>query len=271
MKKIRRMAYPYNVWMLILIIAPLLLIAYYAFTSPAGNFTGDNFKRIFEKNTLKTLYNSISIAFISTLICLIIGYPMAYFISRSKLRYRTMAMMLIMIPMWMNFLLRTYAWVTILSPSGVLNSILTSLGLEKVDIMYSKSAVTLGMVYNFLPFMILPIYTALDKMDYRLVEAAHDLGANKSQAFFKVILPMSMPGVISGISMVFIPAISTFEITRLLGGSKVNMIGNVIEQQFLTTGDWNYGSALALVLMIFIVISIFFDSESVETGGLNAK
>ncbi|MDO5027521.1 MAG: ABC transporter permease [Tissierellia bacterium] len=269
MKKIKRLAYPYNIWMLLLIVAPLILVAYYAFTNPSGDFTLENFSKIFEANTLKTLYNSISIAFVSTVICLIIGYPMAYFISKTDAKYRTVAMMLIMVPMWMNFLLRTYAWVTILSPSGVLNSVLKLMGLKGIDIMYTQSAVTIGMVYNFLPFMILPIYTALEKMDYRLVEAAHDLGANDFQAFSKVIFPMSLPGVFSGISMVFVPAISTFEITRLLGGGKVNMIGNVVEQQFLYTGNWNYGSALALILMVFIVISILFDKEGVETGGKN--
>lgn len=271
MKRIKRLSYPYNVWMGFLIIAPLLLVVYYGFTNGFGNFTLANFAKIFEANTLKTLYNSVYIAFISTVICLIIGYPMAYMISRTSARYRTVAMMLIMVPMWMNFLLRTYAWVTILSPSGVLNSILSIFGLGPVDIMYSQSAIILGMVYNFLPFMILPIYTALEKMDYSLVEAAHDLGANKTQALFKVIVPISLPGVFSGISMVFIPAISTFEITTLLGGGKVNMIGNVIEQQFINTGNWNYGSALALMLMVFILISILLDSESVETGGMNAK
>lgn len=267
MKKIRRLAYPYNVWMLFLIVAPLFLIAYYAFTSKSGVFTLENFANIFEGKTLKTLYNSVTIAFISTVICLILGYPMAYFISKTNVRYRSMAMALIMVPMWMNFLLRTYAWVTILSPSGVLNSILGIFGIEGIDIMYSRGAVILGMVYNFLPFMILPIYTALEKMDYRLVEAAHDLGANNTQAFTKVIFPMSLPGVMSGISMVFVPAISTFEITRLLGGGKVNMIGNVIEQQFLFTGNWNYGSALAMILMIFIVISVIFDKEGKNEGG----
>lgn len=269
MKKIRRLAYPYNLWMLIVIVAPLLLIAYYAFTSSAGSFTLDNFSNIFDKRTLKTIYNSVSIAFVSTVLCLLIGYPMAYIISKTNARYRTVAMMLIMVPMWMNFLLRTYSWVTILSPSGVLNSIMGLVGLKAPDLMYTQTAVTLGMVYNFLPFMILPIYTSLEKMDYRLVEAAHDLGANDLQAFTKVIFPLSLPGVLSGVSMVFIPAISTFEITRLLGGGKVNMIGNVIEQQFLYTGNWNYGSALALVLMIFIVISVLFDQEGKEKGGKN--
>lgn len=271
MKKLKRLAYPYNVWMLIFIIAPLILVVYYAFTDGAGGFTTENFSKIFEANTLKTLYNSLYIALVSTLICLLLGYPMAYFISKTSARYRTVAMLLIMVPMWMNFLLRTYAWVTILSPSGVLNSILSSMGLPNVDLMYTQSAVILGMVYNFLPFMILPIYTALEKMDYRLVEAAHDLGANDRQAFTKVIFPLSLPGVVSGISMVFIPAISTFEITRLLGGGKVNMIGNVIEQQFINTGNWNYGSALALLLMVFILISVVLDKDESGREAKNAK
>ena len=271
MKKIKRLAYPYNVWMAFLIVAPLILIIYYGFTNGFGDFTLENFAKIFEGNTLQTFYNSIFIAFISTILCLLIGYPMAYMISRADVKYRTIAMMLIMVPMWMNFLLRTYAWVTILSPSGVLNSVLNAIGLGSVDIMYTQKAVILGMVYNFLPFMILPIYTALEKMDYRLIEAAHDLGANKRQALFKVIVPMSLPGVFSGISMVFVPAISTFEITRLLGGGQVNMIGNVIEQQFIYTGQWNYGSALALVLMVFILISILLDRDSINEGDKNAK
>jgi len=266
MKKIKRLAYPYNVWMLIFIVAPLILVAYYAFTDGLDGFTMENISRIFEAKTLKILYNSVYVALLSTLICLIIGYPMAYFISKTGLRYRTVAMLLIMVPMWMNFLLRTYAWVTILSSSGVLNSILKMFNLASVNIMYTQSAVILGMVYNFLPFMILPIYTALEKMDYRLVEAAYDLGANSRQAFTKVIFPLSLPGVVSGISMVFIPAISTFEITRLLGGGKVNMIGNVIEQQFITTGDWNYGSALALLLMVFILISVILDKDETTKG-----
>ena len=262
MKKIRTLAYPYNVWLFIFIFVPLLLIFYYAFTTKGGQVTLDNFSKIFSKNTLKTLWNSVYIALLTTIICLVIGYPVAYIISKMGGNTRTVFMMLVMVPMWMNFLLRTYAWVTILSKNGILNNVLQSLNLPNVEIMYTTSAIVLGMVYNFLPFMILPIYTALEKMDYRLVEAAHDLGANDRQAFYKVIFPLSMPGVLSGISMVFIPAISTFEITRLLGGGKINLIGNVIEQQFTTTGNWNYGSALSIILMVFIIISLLLDKEN---------
>ena len=267
--KSKRLAYPFNIWLFIFIVIPLLLIIYFSFTGMDGQFTVENFKRIFQYNTIKTLYNSISIAFISTLICFLIGYPMAYIISKTKYSYRTVAMMLIMIPMWMNFLLRTYAWVTILSKNGIINNFLRAINLPALNIMYTKKAVVLGMVYNFLPFMILPIYTVLEKMDKSVVYAAYDLGANKWQAFKKVIFPMSMPGVLSGISMVFIPAISTFEITGLLGGGKSNMIGNVIEQQFTTTGDWNYGSALSMLLMVFILASILLDRE--DKGGKNAS
>lgn len=269
MRKSKHLAYPYTIWLLAFIIIPLILVIYFAFTDASGSFTLDNFSKIFQNNTVKTLYNSIYVAFFTTVICLLIGYPMAYFLSKTKVKYRTMAMMLIMIPMWMNFLLRTYAWVTLLSDNGVINSILEKFGLPGLNIMYTQPAVILGMVYNFLPFMILPIYTILEKMDYRLIEAAHDLGANNKQAFTKVIFPLSLPGVMSGISMVFIPSISTFEITRLLGGGKVNMIGNVIEQQFTATGNWNYGSALSIFLMIFIVVSLLLDKEKNE-GGKNA-
>lgn len=270
MKRTRKLAYPFNLWIAVFIVVPLLLIFYFSFTNEQG-FTLDNFKNIFQFNTLKTLYNSFYVAFMTTVICFIIGYPLAYIISKTKAKFRTVALMLIMIPMWMNFLLRTYAWVTILSKNGIINSFLNKLNLPNINIMFTQSAVILGMVYNFLPFMILPIYTVLEKMDKRVVEAAYDLGANRRQAFYKVIFPMSLPGIISGISMVFIPSISTFEITVLLGGGKVNMIGNTIEQQFTNVGNWNYGSALSILLMLFILISMLLDKESFGTGGKNEK
>ena len=196
---------------------------------------------------------------------------MAYFIAQMRYRYRSTAMMLIIIPMWMNFLLRTYAWITLLSRNGILNQFFRSMGWGAVDVLYTEVAVILGMVYNFLPFMVLPIYTVLEKMDQGLIEASADLGANRYQTFWRVIFPLSMPGVVSGISMVFIPAISTFEITTLLGGNKTNLIGNMIEQQFTTTGNWNYGSAMAMVLMIFLVISILFEREENEKPARRAR
>lgn len=266
MKRIKDLAYPYIVWLVIFIVVPLFMVLYYAFTKD-GSFTIQNFTQIFAGTTLKSIIVSFRIAFITTVITLLIAYPFAYFMTKLNMNYRTLAMMLIMVPMWMNFLLRSYAWVTILSQNGVLDNILSWFGIEYKSFLYTESAVVLGMTYNYLPFMILPIYTALEKIDYSLIEAAHDLGADRKQTFRKVIFPLSMPGVISGITMVFVPVISTFEISELLGGGMVNMVGNVIERSFSKTGNWGYGSALATFLMVVIFISILFDKESVETGG----
>lgn len=261
MNKYRKVATPYLLWAIIFVIISLGMVIYFALTTGDGQFTLANFQRIWSVQTIGTLWRSLKLAFFTTLLCFFIGYPFAYFVSKLKTRYQTMAIILIVMPMWMNFLLRTYAWVTILSKGGILNSILTKIGLAPINLLYTEGAVLLGMVYNFLPFMILPIYTALDKMDYGLIEAAQDLGANGFYTFCRVIFPLSLPGVASGISMVFIPAISTFEITTLLGGNKTNLIGNVIEQQFTVTGDWNYGSALSIILMIFLLISLIFTRE----------
>lgn len=258
MKTYKRAAAPYLLWAAMFIIISLVMVLYYSFTNEAGQLTLANFQRFFTGSTLGTLWRSLKVAFLTTVICLILGYPLAYIISNMKVNFRTTAIMLVVIPMWMNFLLRTYGWVTILSKNGILNSLLRPLGIAPLDLLYTEGAVTLGMVYNFLPFMILPIYTVLEKMDHGLLEAAADLGANKWNTFLKVILPLSLPGIASGVSMVFIPAISTFEITALLGGNKTNLIGNVIEQQFTVTGDWNYGSAMSMILMIFLVISLLF-------------
>lgn len=268
MKKVKSLAYPYLFWMLIFIVIPLFMILYYAFARD-GFISIVNFQKIFEGMTLKTIWSSFKISAITTIITLLIGYPFAYFMTKLNLKYRTLAMMLIMVPMWMNFLLRSYAWVTILSQNGILDNFLKLFNIKYNSFLYTETAVILGMVYNFLPFMILPIYTALEKIDKSLIEASYDLGANQRQTFFKVIFPMSMPGVISGITMVFVPVISTFEVSDLLGGGKVSMVGNTIERAFTKTGDWGYGSALATVLMIVILISILFDKESVETGGIN--
>lgn len=268
MNKIKSLAYPYLFWIVVFIVVPLFMIFYYAFTQ-GGAISIANFSKIFEGSTIKTIWTSFRVAGITTLVALILGYPFAYFMTKLNLKYRTLAMMLIMVPMWMNFLLRSYAWVTILSQNGVLDQLLGLVGIDYVSFLYTESSVVLGMVYNFLPFMILPIYTALEKIDNSLIEASYDLGANPKQTFWKVIFPMSIPGIISGITMVFVPVISTFEVSDLLGGGMVNMIGNTIERSFTKTGDWGYGSALATVLMIVILISVLFDKESVETGGIN--
>lgn len=267
MKKFKKAAYPYVLWQFIFIVIPLLMVIYYAFTID-GSFSLANFQRFLTGRNIMTLVKSLKIAGITTLICLLLGYPVAYQISKMKTSFRSTAILLIMIPMWMNFLLRTYAWVTLLSKNGVINNILGLFGIGRFNMLYTEGAVILGMVYNFLPFMVLPIYTVLEKMDKGLLEASADLGANARQTFWKVTFPLSLPGVLSGISMVFIPAISTFEITGLLGGNKTILIGNVIEQQFTTTGNWNYGSAISIILMIFLVLSLFFDKES---GGMEKK
>lgn len=268
MKKVKSLAYPYLLWIAIFIVVPTFMILYYAFTD-GGGITLDNFMQIFQGTTLKTIWTSIKIAGITTLITLLLGYPFAYFMTKLNIKYRTLAMMLIMVPMWMNFLLRSYAWVTILSANGVLDNFLGLLGIEYKSFLYTEASVILGMVYNYLPFMILPIYTALEKIDYTLIEASYDLGANEKQTFGKVIFPMSIPGIVSGITMVFIPVISTFEVADLLGGGMVNMVGNIIERSFTKTGNWGYGSALATLLMIIILVTMIFDKESVETGGIN--
>ncbi|HHT19852.1 MAG TPA: ABC transporter permease [Tissierellia bacterium] len=258
MKTYKSAAGPYLLWAVMFIIISLVMVLYYSLTNEAGQLTLANFERFFTGSTLGTLWRSLKVALLTTIICLLIGYPMAYIISTMRASFRTTAIMLVVIPMWMNFLLRTYGWVTILSKNGILNSLLRPFGVAPLDLLYTEGAVTLGMVYNFLPFMILPIYTVLEKMDHGLIEAAADLGANKMNTFLKVIFPLSLPGIASGVSMVFIPAISTFEITALLGGNKTNLIGNVIEQQFTVTGDWNYGSAMSMVLMVFLVVSLLF-------------
>ncbi|NLY72254.1 MAG: ABC transporter permease [Tissierellia bacterium] len=270
MKTFKKVALPYFIWAALFIVVSLLMVVYYGF-SGEGGLTLDNFARFFAGSTLKTLARSLRIAFITTVFCLLLGYPLAYIISRLMVGYRNLAIILIMVPMWMNFLLRTYAWVTILSKNGIINVVLRSLGFEGLDLLYREGAVILGMVYNFLPFMVLPIYTVLEKMDQSLLEAAADLGCNRFKSFTKVIFPLSLPGVASGISMVFIPAISTFEITTLLGGNKTNLIGNVIEQQFTITGDWNYGSAISIVLMVFLLLSLFFTGREEEATSMRVE
>nr|WP_072514593.1 ABC transporter permease [Ndongobacter massiliensis] len=263
MKNLKRSSGPYLLWLAIFILVPLFMVLGYGLTDGTGAWSGTHFQRFFTGGSLRTLWRSVRVAFVTTSLCLLIGYPAARLLSRMRLRYRTTALMLVVIPMWMNFLLRTYAWVTILSKNGLLNHLLAAFGREPLDLLYTEGAVVLGMVYNFLPFMILPIYTVLEKMDADLLEAARDLGCNERQVFWRVVFPLSLPGVASGISMVFIPAISTFEITGLLGGNKANLIGNVIEQQFTVTGDWHYGSAMAMVLMVFLVLSLLFERREV--------
>lgn len=234
-------------------------------------FSLENYKTLMDTIYFKVFFRSIGLAGLATLICLMVGYPVAYIISKAPLSKRGTLILLFILPMWMNFLLRTYAWVAILGKNGLLNSFLGIFGIEPVSILYTNFAILLGMVYNFLPFMVLPIFTSLSKMDNDLINAAHDLGANKFQVFTKVIFPLSLPGVISGITMVFMPAVTTFAISRLLGGGKFMLLGDLIEQQFTVVGDWNFGSAVSIFMMIVILISLAimskFDDDSDKEGG----
>ncbi len=263
MKQFRSMAYPYVAWITILIILPMLLIIAYAFTVEGtaffqGQFTLDNFARFFSDAVfLQVLIRSMRTAIITTIVCLLLGYPAAYAISRSGMS-STKLILVITLPTWINMLVRTYAWVGILQDNGLLNHLLGLLHIGPFQFMYTDFAVVLGMVYNFLPFMILEIHTSLSKMDPSYLEAASDLGADHVKAFFKVTLPLSIPGMISGITLVFLPAVSSFFIPKLLGGGQYVLIGNVIESQFLTSGNWSFGSALSLTMVIIIMISMYF-------------
>ena len=270
-----RLATPYAIWSVLFIVIPLILIVFFSFTKQVDGrymFTLDNFDKFFNVMYFKVVRRSLVLAFISTVLCLIVGYPTAYIISKAKPSRRATLLLLCILPMWMNFLLRTYAWLPILGKNGFINNILGYLGFGPFNFLYNDGAVILGMIYNFLPFMVLPIYTVLTKIDTDLLNAASDLGANRKQVFMKVVLPLSMPGVISGITMVFMPAVSTFVISRLLGGGQYMLLGNLIEQQFTTMGDWNFGSSISIFMMAIILIcmavmSLFDNSEAKEGGG----
>lgn len=269
----KKMSYPYNLWLLIFIVVPIGMVFYYSIAKNPEvfnltNFSVDSYREILDGNYIEILLRSVKISALTTLICLLIGYPVAYIISKLSTNVRSTMIVLVIIPMWMNFLLRTYSWITILSSKGILNNILGIFGIGPFEMLYTEGAVLLGMVYNYMPFMVMPIYSVLVKMDPDLLEAASDLGAQKLTTFRKVVFPLSLPGVITGITMVFIPAISTFEISGLLGGNKNNMIGNVIEQQFRYTGDWGFGSAISMILMILILISLIFYKEEDEFVGI---
>ena len=254
---------PYLVWAVGFIILPLLMIIYYGFTSGDGQFTLENFLAIADPIHAKALWESILIAFGSTLISLVLAYPLAYILSNSARGKSGTIIMLFMLPMWINFLLRIMALQMILSNTGILNAILGFFGIEPLHIMYSKTAILIGMAYEYLPFMILPIYNVMCKS---VIEAARDLGADAKTVFLHIILPLSVPGVLSGIVMVFIPGISEFVIADILGGSKVLLIGNVIDQEFSLTNNWNLGSGLSLVLMLFIFISMAIMNKYDKSG-----
>ncbi len=244
---------PYIAWMVIFAVVPLVLASVFAFTSPEGSFTLDNL--VYTGKYSFVFLRSIFFGIVSTFLCLLLGYPMAYCISKINFKYQSVFIMLLMIPMWTSFLLRTYAWMTILEYNGLLNRFLSFCGFEKLNMINTSGAVIFGMVYNFLPYMILPIYTVISKMDKKLVEAAQDLGASRFTVFRKIIFPLSIPGIISGVTMVFVPSVSTFIVSKMLGGGSILMIGDLIEMQFLGNSySPHIGSAISLVLMTIIII-----------------
>ena len=256
LKTRRLLAGPYLFWAASFIIIPLLLIVYYGLTDTDGAFTLLNLAKMAEPENLKSLGLALLLSLVSTLICLILAYPLAMILSEKNLNQTSFIVLIFILPMWMNFLLRTLAWQTLLEKNGVINSILAFFHLPEQTLINTPAAIILGMVYNFLPFMVLPVYNVLSKIDGDVIYAARDLGANSIQTFTKIILPLSVPGIISGITMVFVPSLTTFVISDLLGGSKILLIGNVIEQEFKQGSNWNVGSGLSLVLMIFIIASM---------------
>lgn len=273
MKKFRQLVIPYVIWTVMMLLLPMVLIALYSFVQHGNSIipfrmTLNNYKRFFtDPDFILILGRSLLIAVKTTIICLLLGYPMAYFISRSKPQTQSRLLLLITIPMWINMLVRTYAWIGILSDDGIVVSILHLIGFKNVSILYTETAVLIGMVYNFLPFMILEINTALSKLDRSLLEAASDLGANSRQAFMKVTFPLSISGVVSGITLVFLPAVSSFFIPQLLGGGQYFLIGNVIENQFINVGEWNFGSAISMIIAVIMMASMWLVRQADRKAG----
>lgn len=259
---------PFCIWAGIFIFVPLVFMLYYGLTTPAGNFTFENILMIFKTEFFYSLKMSVWLALISTIVCLLLAYPLCLILVERAKSAGTIITLLFILPLWMNSLLSTMAWQTILERDGTLNQILRLLSLPDFTLINTATAIVIGMVYNYLPYMVLPLYVALTKIDKNIIEAAKDLGANTWQTFYKVILPLSLPGAVSGITMVFIPALTTFAISALLGGGRILLIGNVIEQEFTFEYDWNLGAALSIVLMIFIVINmaltVFFENSHEE-------
>ena len=243
---------PYIVWSVLFIVAPMIMVVYYAFTDRSGAFTWNNITALTAYK--ETFARSIGYAVAATVICLVLAYPLAYIMARSKASKQRTLMMLVMLPMWMNFLIRTYSWISILSNTGIINNLLKAVGLPNIQMINTPGAVILGMVYNFLPYMVLPIYSIMSKLDYSLTEAAQDLGCSSTSVLRRVIMPLSMPGVVSGITMVFVPSVSTFYISQKLGGGKFLLVGDSIEMQFQSAYNYNLGASLSLVLMLMIIV-----------------
>lgn len=268
MNKFKRqfLAGPYMVWIIGFILLPILMIVYYGITDSSGNFTLENITAIAEPVHMKALLLSLELALICTIICLILSYPLAMILNNIKFRHQSFVVFIFVLPMWMNFMLRILAWQLLLSNNGILNTILETIGLPRFQLLNTPSAVVFGMVYDFLPFMILPIYNAMSRISSDVIDAARDLGANQFQVFIKIIMPLTLSGVLSGIIMVFVPALTSFVISDLLGGGKVLLIGNVIEQEFMQNMNWNMGSGLSIVLMIFVIVSMAFMNSHNKDG-----
>ena len=267
----KKLAYPYFVWMTLFTVVPLLIVVYYAFTDGNGAFTMENLASISGYGSV--FARSLLLALIATVICLVLAFPIGYFLSRLRVSKQHIMLMLVMLPMWMNFLLRTYAWMTILEKNGLLNKLFGLVGLGPFDMINTQGAVVLGMVYNYLPFMILPLYSIMTKIDNRTIEAAQDLGANTKNVFTRIVIPMSMPGISTGITMVFVPSVSTFIISRMLGGGGNLLIGDLIDLQFLGNAyNPHLGSAISLVLMVLILLCMSilnqFNSDEDREGML---
>lgn len=260
MKRFSQLAIPYIVWAALMLVLPMGLIALYSFMEQGNSiisfsFTLDHYVKFFtDKDFLLILWRSLLIAVKTTIICLLLGYPAAYFISRCSERAQNILILCVTIPMWINMLVRTYAWIGLLSEGGIVQQILSLIGLGDTELLYTEGAVLLGMVYNFLPFMILQVQTSLSKMDHSLLEASADLGASPAKTFWRVTFPLSIPGVINGITLVFLPAVSSFFIPKLLGGGQYFLIGNMIENQFITVGEWNFGSAISMIMAVIMML-----------------
>lgn len=269
-------AWPYMCWAAVFTLVPMFLIVYYGFSVVNENgeivFSLANYKEFFQSEIyMAALWRSIWFSAVATIICLIIGYPVAYILARSDFKNKNFLLSILVVPMWMNLLLRTYAWMMLLDNNGLINSLLSLIGIGNIKMLYNEQAIIFGMVYNFLPFMILPIHSVLVKLDKHAIEAAQDLGANRKEVFKRVIFPLSIPGVVSGITMVFMPAVTTFAISDILSGKKISLMGNLIENQFVRQDNWHLGAAISIVLIIIILASMFVTSKyekDDERGGL---
>ncbi len=252
----RAAAAPHMVWAVLFIIAPLIFVVYYAFTDSEGSFTFENIGELFQAGYLEVFLRSLCFAFLATVLCLLIAYPIAYFMSKASPKTQKILIMLVMLPQWLNFLIRTYSWMALLEDTGIINSILGVFGLEPLHMINTSGAVILGMVYNYLPYMIIPLHSVISKIDVRLLEAASDLGCSPFRVIYRVVFPLSISGVVSGVTMVFVPSISTFYISQKLGGGNFDLIGDTIERQFQTAYNYNLGAAMSFVLMLIILASM---------------